>query len=85
MDLISCRNLLIYFDNKLQNKLISLFHYSLKPDGILFLGPSESLGDCANFFPYSIKNGIFLKVRENLLLSIGFPLKKNQWRCIPPC
>ncbi|MDC0746046.1 CheR family methyltransferase [Polyangium mundeleinium] len=43
LDLISCRNLLIYLGPHLQKKLIPLFHYALRPGGYLFLGPSESL------------------------------------------
>lgn len=42
MDLISCRNLLIYFDSELQRQLISVFHYALNPGGYLFLGSAES-------------------------------------------
>jgi len=45
LDLISCRNLLIYMDVELQKKLIPLFHYALKPEGMLFLGSSESVGE----------------------------------------
>ncbi|MGE5402005.1 MAG: chemotaxis protein CheB [Ignavibacteriales bacterium] len=45
LDLISCRNLLIYLEQELQRKLISMFHYSLNPGGILLLGNSESNGD----------------------------------------
>lgn len=44
LDLVSCRNLLIYLDAGLQKKLLPLFHYSLKPGGVLFLGSSESIG-----------------------------------------
>ena len=44
IDLISCRNLLIYFDYKLQKTIMPLFHYALRPGGFLFLGPSESVG-----------------------------------------
>lgn len=44
LDLISCRNLLIYFDQGLQRKLIPLFHYSLRAGGILLLGSSETVG-----------------------------------------
>ena len=44
LDLISCRNLLIYLTAELQKKLMALFHYSLIPDGILFLGTSETIG-----------------------------------------
>ncbi len=43
VDLISCRNLLIYLGAHLQKKLIPLFHYSLQPGGYLFLGPAETL------------------------------------------
>ncbi|MFO7857726.1 MAG: CheR family methyltransferase, partial [Ectothiorhodospiraceae bacterium] len=42
VDLIVCRNLLIYFDQDLQNRLLPLFHYSLRPGGVLFLGRSET-------------------------------------------
>ncbi|MCC6797378.1 MAG: PAS domain-containing protein [Candidatus Hydrogenedentes bacterium] len=50
LDLICCRNLLIYLDMELQRKIIPLFHYSLKPDGILFLGSSESIGEFSDMF-----------------------------------
>ncbi len=43
IDLISCRNLLIYMDRILQDQLVPVFHYSLRPGGFLFLGTSESL------------------------------------------
>ena len=43
LDLISCRNLLIYLGPHLQKKLVPLFHYALRPGGFLFLGPTESL------------------------------------------
>lgn len=48
--LISCRNLLIYLSSELQKKIIPLFHYALNPDGILFLGNSESTGDFDTLF-----------------------------------
>lgn len=44
LDLISCRNLLIYLGHELQSKVMQNFHYSLNPDGFLFLGSSESVG-----------------------------------------
>lgn len=50
IDLISCRNLLIYMGQDLQKKLMRLFHYALKPDGFLALGSSESVGDAVNLF-----------------------------------
>jgi len=45
LDLISCRNLLIYLNSDLQKKLIPLFHYALNPAGFLFLGTSETIGE----------------------------------------
>jgi two-component system, chemotaxis family, CheB/CheR fusion protein len=45
IDLISCRNLLIYINQNLQKEILPQFHYALKPDGILFLGSSESIGN----------------------------------------
>lgn len=50
LDLISCRNLLIYMGTELQHKLIPLFHYSLNPGGFLFLGTSETPGEFAGLF-----------------------------------
>lgn len=50
LDLISCRNLLIYLGADLQKKLISLFHYALCPGGMLFLGTSETVGEFVDLF-----------------------------------
>ncbi len=50
LDLISCRNLLIYLGGDLQKKLIPLFHYALNPRGFLFLGTSESVGEFDSLF-----------------------------------
>jgi two-component system CheB/CheR fusion protein len=50
LDLISCRNLLIYMGGDLHKKLIPLFHYALKPGGFLFLGTSETVGEHADLF-----------------------------------
>lgn len=50
LDLLSCRNLLIYLGSELQNQLIPTFHYALKPGGILFLSPSESIGNHTELF-----------------------------------
>ena len=50
LDLISCRNLLIYLGADLQKRLIPLFHYALSPGGFLFLGTSESVGEFADLF-----------------------------------
>ena len=50
LDLISCRNLLIYLSAELQKKLIPLFHYALNAGGILFLGTSEGVGESNELF-----------------------------------
>ena len=64
-DLIVCRNLLIFFTPELQHTLIQLFHQSLNPDGILFLGSSESIStfkDC--FTPFDSKWKIFTNTHD---------------------
>lgn len=69
LDLISCRNLLIYFDRTLQDEVIPIFHYALKPGAILFLGKSETVGHFSELFVtvngthkiYSRKSGKSLK------------------------
>ncbi len=50
MDLVSCRNLLIYLEPSLQQKAMPMFHYALKPTGYLFLGSSESVSGFDNLF-----------------------------------
>ncbi|WP_083269209.1 chemotaxis protein CheB [Bosea vaviloviae] len=55
LDLISCRNLLIYMNAALQDRVLKTFHYALKPDGVLFLGPSESMTRQSRLFADSDK------------------------------
>ena len=50
LDLLCCRNLLIYFTPELQKKLLPLFHYALNPGGLLFLGSSENIGGFNDLF-----------------------------------
>ncbi|WP_397532945.1 chemotaxis protein CheB [Roseateles sp.] len=50
LDLLSCRNLLIYFSVPLQQRLVALFHYSLRPGGVLLLGGSETVGRSQSLF-----------------------------------
>jgi two-component system CheB/CheR fusion protein len=51
LDLLLCRNVLIYFNARLQQRLLPLFHYSLFPGGVLMLGASETVGPAQNLFP----------------------------------
>ncbi|HEX3157481.1 MAG TPA: chemotaxis protein CheB, partial [Gemmatimonadaceae bacterium] len=60
LDLISCRNVLIYFEAALQERAISMFHYALRPSGLLLLGAAESVGSSAEFFtPFDKRHRIF--------------------------
>ena len=62
LDLISCRNLLIYFGPHLQKKIIPVFHYALNANGYLLLGDTESIGGFGDYFyPGDKKFKIFLK------------------------
>lgn len=60
LDLISCRNVLIYLDTDLQKQLMPLFHFTLNPNGYLFLGSSETIGSAADLFaPVDTKWKVF--------------------------
>ena len=60
LDILCCRNLLIYLAPEAQQKLMPLFHYSLKPGGILFLGSAETVGSFGNLFaPLCARSRIF--------------------------
>jgi len=60
LDLLCCRNLLIYLTPELQRKLFPLFHYSLNPGGVLFLGSAESIGNFTHLFTaLALKERIF--------------------------
>ncbi|MEN2990127.1 CheR family methyltransferase [Tistrella sp. BH-R2-4] len=80
MDLISCRNLLIYLGPDVQNRVLPTFHYALKGGGYLFLGTSESVGQHGNLFVTLDKKQRLFQAREHvtaprlpLLLGTGDP------------
>jgi two-component system CheB/CheR fusion protein len=74
IDLVSCRNLLIYFGLDVQNQVIPIFHYALRPDGYLFLGTSENISQFGELFaPIEKKHRIFRK-RRDASLGIHLPL-----------
>ncbi|MEP7207761.1 MAG: chemotaxis protein CheB [Casimicrobiaceae bacterium] len=63
LDLVSCRNVLIYLDTTMQKRVIGLFHYALNPDRFLMLGPSESVGATAELFELiDAKRKIFQRI-----------------------
>ncbi|OCX60987.1 chemotaxis protein CheB [Thioclava sp. SK-1] len=71
VDLISCRNLLIYFETNLQNLAFPAFHHALRTGGTLFLGSSETLGQYESFFaPIDVHARLFRKVDAQLDLPV---------------
>ena len=61
LDLISCRNMLIYLEPVLQKKVMPIFHYALNPDGFLMLGSSEGIGSAADLFAVADKKNRIYK------------------------
>lgn len=80
LDLISCRNLLIYMGSQLQKRIIPIFHYALNPNGILFLGTSEGVGGFDNLFSSVDEKSKIYQCEVNLndtrrkLMNNPFPL-----------
>jgi len=77
LDIISCRNLLIYFSAGLQEKLLSLFHYALNPHGLLLLGSAESIGNYGHLFtPLDAKIRLYWRIDNPLPKpEVDFPNK----------
>jgi len=74
VDMISCRNLLIYLQQALQHKVLSVFNYALLPEGYLFLGSSESVGEMENeFLPIDTKWRIY-KHRGKGIIPFRYPM-----------
>ncbi len=76
LDLISCRNLMIYFNSNLQKKIIPLFHYALNPNGILFLGNSEGIGDFGNLFTVLDRGAKIYQRKEYVAVMPHFTLQR---------
>ncbi len=75
LDLLSCRNLLIYFNITLQDRLLPVFHYALNPEGILFLGPSEGIGRRNDLFAtLDEKHRLFKRVNQATAALPYYPL-----------
>ncbi len=74
IDLVSCRNLLIYFGVDIQNQVIPTFHYALRPDGYLFLGSAENVSQFDELFsPLEKKHRIFRR-RSDVTASVRLPM-----------
>lgn len=77
LDILSCRNLLIYFAAVLQRRLMPLFHYSLQPGGIMLLGTSETAGRSPLFSSLSPKSRLYLrKDHEPAPGEVDFPVNR---------
>ena len=66
LDLVCCRNLLIYLGVELQKKIIPLFHYALHPGGILFLGSSEGVGEAGDLFAVLDRKAKLFRRKDDL-------------------
>ncbi|MCA1659627.1 MAG: PAS domain-containing protein, partial [Verrucomicrobiaceae bacterium] len=73
LDLISCRNVLIYLGPRLQKKCMPIFHYALNPEGYLMLGTSESVGSAVDLFALrDNKHKIYIKKTSALRPALNF-------------
>ena len=80
LDLISCRNLLIYMGPELQQKVIPLFHYALNLNGLLFLGTSETVGDNLDLFSLLDRQAKLYQRKEETFI----PDRKLMRKYMPP-
>jgi two-component system CheB/CheR fusion protein len=85
LDVLSCRNVLIYFAPELQKKLLSLFHYSLTSGGVLFLGNSETVGSATHLFAaLDAKSRIYRCLDSSSpVLEIDFPTRFHAHQASP--
>lgn len=75
IDLVSCRNLLIYFLPDAQDQVLSLFHFALRPGGILFLGAAEKIGSAGAYFePISESQSIYRHLGHSRPGHVGIPI-----------
>ena len=78
MDLISCRNVLIYLEPETQKQIIALLHFALKEGGYLFLGPSETVGRQTDLFePVSKKWRIYRRIGPGRAHDVQFPVTQT--------
>ena len=79
LDIVSCRNLMIYFGTALQRRLVPLFHYSLRPGGALLLGSSETVGRAQSLFtPLHQKSRLYWRSQiSGALGAVIFPTQRR--------
>lgn len=84
IDLLSCRNLLIYLNAELQDRVMPIFHFSLRPGGYLFLGPAENVTRHQKLFaPLDRRNRIFRRLETANRVLPDFPLSPRSERLNP--
>jgi len=84
LDLLSCRNLMIYLEPELQNRLIPAFHYALKPGGVLFLSPSEGVGNHTELFTPINRKWKFYKSLPSPTSTRAVLASNLTWTAEPP-
>lgn len=84
MDLVSCRNLLIYFGPEVQNRVMPTFHYALKSGGYLFLGTSESIGQHGDLFAMVDKKNRIFQARDHVRSGYRLPTMMGDSRIAVP-
>ena len=81
LDLVSCRNMMIYFDGQLQERIVPILHYALKPNGFLVLGESESIGKLTTLFePQTARGIVYVKKKAQPQVTFGFETFSNHQR-----
>ncbi|MGI4944531.1 MAG: CheR family methyltransferase, partial [Janthinobacterium lividum] len=84
MDLVCCRNLLIYFEPQLQQRVITTFHYALRPGRHLFLGSSEGVASQAHLFaPFDKRHRLYTR-RDTAASVPAFSLSRSPDNALPP-
>ena len=79
LDLLCCRNLMIYLEPELQNQLVRAFHYALKPGGVLCLSPSESIGNHSDIFDTLDRRWKLYKTRPTARLTPKLMMEDTRW------
>jgi two-component system CheB/CheR fusion protein len=86
IDLVSCRNLLIYLQPVLQKRVLELFNFALNPQGVLFLGSSETTGEMSDYFePLNQKWRLYRsrgRRRQTELSDPALTFDSNRWRTL---
>ena len=81
LDLLACRNVMIYLNAGLQRRLMPLFHYSLRPGGVLLLGTSETVGRSTSLFaPINTKLRTYLRQDNAATVGLDFPVQPRRPR-----